>query len=67
MINIYNRRYIMARLVETVAVIKISRLLKDNEVMADDADTGLLAQLQEIAVELVGDNMTIVEVIVDNQ
>lgn len=54
----------MAKLVETVAIIKISRLVKDDEVLSAEADIALLDQLKEVAEELVGDSHAMIEVVI---
>ena len=53
----------MAQLIETMAVIKISRLIKDNEAVGMDIDKDLFDQLEPVIAELIGDDKALIEVI----
>jgi len=55
----------MAQLSESVAVVKVSRLVKDNEVCKNLLDEDMIAQLEAVIQELVGDDRALVEVILD--
>lgn len=55
----------MAQMVESVAVIKISKLVKDGEAVAEILDDDTVAQLEAVLAELVGDEKALIEVILD--
>jgi len=53
----------MAQMAESMAVIKISKLVKDGEAMAEMLDDETVAQLEAVLEELVGDPKAMIEVI----
>ncbi len=53
----------MAQMIESVAVVKISKLLKDGEEVTELLDADVIQQLEAILGELVGDDKALVEVI----
>lgn len=53
----------MAQLSESMAVIKISKLVKDGETITEMLDDETIAQLEAVLEELVGDPKAMVEVI----
>jgi hypothetical protein len=54
----------MARMVEESLVIKVSRLVKDQEEVSDVFQTDTLQQLELIMSELVNDQKSIIEIII---
>ena len=54
----------MAQLIETVAVIKISKLIKDDEPYGAEQDAEIFKQLQAVAEELAGPQ-SLVELVID--
>ena len=55
----------MAQMVESVAVIKLSALVKDGESMAEILSDTKLEQLEEVLEQLVDDPKDLIEVIKD--
>lgn len=55
----------MAQLSESVAIVKVSRLLKDGESVKTLLDEDMVAQLEAVIQELVSDDKALVEVILD--
>lgn len=53
----------MAQKVESVIVVKVSKLVKDDEAVAEIMDDNMVAQLEAVIEELVGDDKAMVEVI----
>lgn len=53
----------MAHIVESVAVIKISSLVKDGETIAEQVNDDFISQLEAVLEELVGDPKAMIEVI----
>lgn len=52
----------MAKLIETIAVVKISKLVKDNEVTKELFDSDVITNLEAVLEELVGDPTSIIEI-----
>lgn len=55
----------MAHLSEAVAVVKVSKLLKDSEENTKLLNEEVVSQLEAVIQELVGDERALVEVILD--
>lgn len=53
----------MAQLAESMVVVKVSKLVKDGEAVAEMLDDDVVAQLEAVIEELVGDDKTMVEII----
>jgi hypothetical protein len=53
----------MAQMVESVAVVKVSKLVRDGEVTTEMLDDDVMTQLEAVLGELVGDSSALVEVI----
>lgn len=53
----------MAQMVESAVVVKVSKLVKDNEAVAEMLDDDMVAQLEAVIHELVGDDRALIEVI----
>jgi len=53
----------MAQFVESMAVIKISRLVKDGQAIAAGADDAVFDQLEAVLEEILGDPRIMVEII----
>jgi len=49
----------MARIVEEVIVIKLSKLVKDNEVTENVATPEVVASIEQVAQQLVGDTVIV--------
>lgn len=49
----------MARIVEEVIVIKLSRLVKDSEVTENLASPEVVASIEQVAQQLVGDSVVV--------
>mgnify|MGYP003338262179 CR=1 FL=1 len=49
----------MARIVEEVIVIKLSRLVKDSEVTENLATSEVVASIEQVAQQLVGDSVIV--------
>ncbi len=49
----------MARIVEEVIVIKLSRLVKDSEVTETLASPEIVASIEQVAQQLVGDSVVV--------
>jgi len=53
----------MAHMVESAVVVKVSKLAKDDEVVAEIMSDEIVAQLEAVIQELVGDDHALIEVI----
>jgi hypothetical protein len=53
----------MAQLVEEVVVIKISKLVKDGEAVAEMLDAEMIDNIEAVLTEIVGDSKAMIEVI----
>lgn len=53
----------MAQMFETTIVVKVTKLAKDDEVLAEIMGEEVLAQLEAVINELVGDDRALIEVI----
>ena len=53
----------MAHMVESAVVVKVSKLARDDEAVAEIIDDETIAQLEAVIHELVGDDHALIEVI----
>lgn len=63
MLNTINKEKTMAQLVESMAVIKISRLVKDGEATTEIFNDEMVNQLEEVLEQLVNDPKSMIEFI----
>lgn len=57
----------MAKMIESMAVVKVSKIIKDSEISKELLDQDLAHQLESIILELIGDEKALVEVIIDSE